>query len=119
MKKLIIAGTRDLIPSVELMKQLLEFFQLNDVTEIVSGGATGVDTQAIELAKHLDIPYTVFPAEWEKHGNVAGPMRNKEMASYSDALLLIWNGKSPGSKNMKDQISRANKPLYEVTLNKK
>lgn len=57
-----------------------------------------------------------YPAKWKKQGRPAGPIRNKEMAKVGDALLLIWDGKSPGSKNMKFEMLKLKKPVYEVIL---
>jgi hypothetical protein len=38
------------------------------------------------------------------------------MAEYADALLLIWNGESRGSANMKENMVKLGKPVYEVIL---
>jgi hypothetical protein len=40
------------------------------------------------------------------------------MAEYADALLLIWDGKSRGSLNMKQQMLKLEKPVYEVIVKK-
>jgi hypothetical protein len=37
---------------------------------------------------------------------VAGPIRNGEMAKYADALIVFWDGKSRGTKNMIDLAER-------------
>jgi hypothetical protein len=51
-------------------------------------------------ARQNDIPVKYFPANWEAYGPKAGPLRNQEMANYADALILIWDGQSPGSRDM-------------------
>jgi hypothetical protein len=38
------------------------------------------------------------------------------MAEEADALLLIWDGESKGSANMKKEMLFKNKPVYEVIL---
>lgn len=86
------------------------------VTEIVSGGAKGIDSVGEEFANDSHILVNRFDADWEKHGKAAGPIRNKKMAEYADALLLIWDGKSKGSANMKKEMLLLNKPIYEVIL---
>jgi hypothetical protein len=53
-----------------------------------------------------------------KHGRSAGPKRNRKMAEYSDALLLIWDGESPGSSSMKKAMIALGKPVFEVILRK-
>ena len=71
-----------------------------EITEVVSGGASGVDALGERYAKENGIPLRIFPADWAKHGNAAGPIRNKEMANYADALIALWDGLSRGTGSM-------------------
>lgn len=68
--------------------------------EVVSGTARGADSYGEEWAKANNIPIKRFPADWDGLGRGAGHIRNAQMADYADALLLVWQGTSPGSKNM-------------------
>lgn len=100
--KLIIAGSRHLTDKVELIDQILRRLPFGDqqITEVVSGCARGIDTEGERWANRNNIPIKRFPADWDKYGRSAGPIRNQQMAKYADALLLIWDGQSPGSRNM-------------------
>lgn len=69
-------------------------------TEIVSGGCRGVDESGERLADQMRIPVRRFQASWATYGKSAGPVRNREMAAYADALIAIWDGKSRGTANM-------------------
>lgn len=40
------------------------------------------------------------------------------VADYADALLLIWDGESKGSANMRSEMLNRRKLVYEVTLRK-
>lgn len=115
--KLIIAGSRTLNISCNQIKDILSLHYLHptDPDEIVSGGARGVDYSGELYADEYSIPVTIFPYKSEL-GKAGGPIRNKEMADYADALLLIWDGESRGSKNMKETMLKLNKPVYEVIL---
>ncbi len=130
--KLIIAGNRDINVTGGLIAELIALHNLQPI-EIVSGGARGVDRcgevfveqwnqmhktpQAIPSNYQAkEIALKVFEADWEEHGKAAGPIRNGEMAKYADALLLIWDGESRGSANMKDQMLKERKPVYEMIL---
>lgn len=86
------------------------------VTEVISGGARGADRYGEDWASCEHIPVKIFPAEWDTYGKKAGPIRNKAMAEYGDILLLIWDGKSPGSKNMKNWMKYYRKPIHEVII---
>ena len=76
-----------------------------DIT-IVTGGARGADTLGHEWAKQCDFPTIVVPAEWDKHGKAAGPIRNQQMAELSNVLVAFWDGESKGTKNMIDVALR-------------
>lgn len=110
--KLIIAGGRDV--TKQEFNQAMFWFQSITmgvvITEVVSGACpTGADHWGEEWAKARGIPVKPFPADWEKHGKSAGPKRNRQMAEYGDRLLSIWDGKSPGTKNMNYEMKRAGK----------
>lgn len=122
--KLIIAGSRTINPGSSFLKGCICDFGI-DVTEIVSGTAYGVDKAGEKLTNSLDTDLlslklkgklAKFPANWDKHGKSAGHIRNAEMAKYGDALLLIWDGSSRGSANMKQNMEKLGKPVYEVII---
>lgn len=119
--KLAICGSRDLFVDSLFIDQLLELFNIGEEAglpanfEVVSGGADGIDSCAAFYAHERYVFCKVFDADWNKHGRAAGPIRNKEIATYADALLLIHNG-SPGSLSMKTEMLKLNKPVYEITL---
>lgn len=113
--KLIIAGSRTLQASILEIDALLAHYKIRP-TEIVSGTAKGIDRSGEAYAKHLKIPLKLFPADWDLHGKPAGHIRNKDMAKYADALLLIWDGSSKGSQNMKNRMLDECKLIYEVTV---
>ena len=102
--KTIIAGGRTITDYSLVLSAIGESeFQ---ISEVVSGMAPGVDTLAIQYAKENNLPLKEFHADWNKHKRAAGPIRNREMAEYGDALIAIWDGESRGTKNM---IEEANK----------
>lgn len=116
--KLAIAGSR-YIPVIEDYFDdlpLLERYYKESgyhAVEIVSGGAHGVDTVAMRLAKKLSIPFRRFPADWDKHKKAAGHIRNVEMAKACTAGLLVWDGSSKGTANMIENLKKLEKP-YQV-----
>ena len=88
--KTIIAGGRE-FDDYELMTISLSDLPLT-ITEVVSGTARGADQFGELFAMDHDIPITRFPADWDKYGKSAGPLRNEEMAEYADACVCFWNG---------------------------
>ena len=113
--KTIIAGSRNITDFSTVCEAIDESgFQ---VTEVVSGKARGVDTLGEKWAKVVGVPVKEFPADWEKFGKAAGPIRNKQMGIYSDCAIVIYNPEiSKGSKNMIDTMKKLGKPVYEVVI---
>jgi hypothetical protein len=70
------------------------------ITRVVSGMAAGVDSLAVRFAAEHGLPCDRFPAEWKKCGRSAGYRRNAVMAQHADALIAVWDGKSPGTRHM-------------------
>ena len=96
--KTIIAGSRTIVDYQALLDAVVD--SNFDITEVVSGGARGVDKMGEVFAQNNNINLRVFPADWEKHGRKAGILRNIEMGDYADALIALWDGKSRGTKQM-------------------
>lgn len=115
--KLIIAGSRHFRVNSEFIECSLDSFGIKkDVIDIISGGAQGIDWAGEEYAiDFLEKEAKVMQADWAS-GVQAGPARNKKMAEIADALLLIWDGKSSGSANIKMQMLKLSKPIYEIIM---
>jgi hypothetical protein len=118
--KVIIAGTRykdkvNKIPFSDfvLVAKGVERSGYN-ITEVVCGMAIGVDKLGEQYARLKNLPVVEMPANWNAHGKAAGPIRNREMAKYADAAIIVWDGASPGSRNMINEMIRLNKPYYIV-----
>jgi hypothetical protein len=115
--KLIIAGSRDLLVDSDFIDAMIKFYRLNDITEIVSGGGGNVDEAGEDWCSiSLEKEPKIFKANWAQEGVAAGPIRNSKMAEYGDALLLIWDGKSKGSKSMREEMAKRKKPIYEIVV---
>lgn len=109
--KTIIAGGRD-YQLTQSDLQILDSMKSN-ITEVVSGGSPGADKGGEKWAAYNGIPIKRFLADWSKHGRAAGPIRNREMAEYAEAVLLFPGGK--GTKSMRAEAVRCGlKILSEI-----
>ena len=98
--KLVIFGSRGIEDMRAVEKAMEAWGMASQVTEIVSGGARGVDRLGERYARQHGIHCKVFPAQWDKYGKRAGPIRNAEMAKYADYGVAIWDGESRGTAHM-------------------
>lgn len=82
-----------------------------EITEIVSGGAKGIDTCAKEYALANRIKLTEFLPEYENYGKAAPLKRNLQIIDYADLVLAFWDGKSRGTKYVIDNCKKRNKKI--------
>lgn len=109
--KVIVAGSRTIDSYDDVATAISE--SGFDIDEIVSGSANGVDKAGEAFAFKYWKRIKRFPADWKAHGKAAGPIRNRQMAEYADAAVVVWDGQSRGSKNMIAEMQRLGKPVYE------
>lgn len=74
---------------------------------IVHGAARGADRIAGEEADKAGFLTDPHPADWDRYGKAAGPIRNREMALLGAELCIAF-GPAPGS-GTQDMIDRAKK----------
>lgn len=119
--KVIIAGTRQGIRLADIVDAIHAAEKHGIViTQLWHGNCRGVDQDAEWVCSWiLDFPVTVVrcEADWERYGKSAGPIRNSQMASKVDALILIWDGKSPGSDNMLSHAKASGLKIYQHIVN--
>jgi len=101
--RVIIAGTRN-FSNYELLKEkcdnILSSKRQNSNIVILSGTAKGADRLGERYARERGFLLRRFPADWDKDGNKAGPIRNAKMADNADALIAFWDGTSRGTAHM-------------------
>lgn len=79
-----------------------------EVTEIVSGGAKGIDSCAKEYAEAHHIKLTEYLPEYEKYGRYAPLKRNLAIIENVDVVLAFWDGSSKGTKFVIDNCKKNN-----------
>ncbi len=88
----------------------LEDYLPPETTEIVSGGAKGVDQCAKEYALQHRLKYTEFPPDYARYQRAAPIKRNDEIIRYAELVLIFWDGKSNGSARTIRRCGELNVP---------
>lgn len=105
--KVIVCGGRNFRSPAQVWRGLDEVHAERPITQLMQGGATGVDTFAKEwAATKPEIIRYVCGADWEKHGRAAGPIRNKRMLEWGPDLVIAFPG-GAGTANMVKQAKEA------------
>jgi hypothetical protein len=98
--KTIIAGSREGFTLKDIDCAINQAGMTGLITEVVCGGARGVDKLGAQWALNNSIPIQPFPADWNTLGKRAGYVRNEQMAEYADAAVVLWDGVSKGTGHM-------------------
>ncbi len=108
--KTIIAGSRD-ITDYSVVEDAIKESGF-EITQVISGMAKGVDSLGELWAHYNNIGCHLCPANWNKYGKSAGPIRNVEMLELADALIVIINNNSRGSTHMLNIALKKGIPVF-------
>ena len=103
--KIAVVGSRGL--SVKDLAQYLPAY----ATELVSGGAKGIDACAREYACQTGMKLTEFLPDYRRYGRAAPLHRNLEIIAYADAVIAFWDGQSRGTRFVIGECERRGKKV--------
>lgn len=87
-----------------------DLIRLFDVETIIEGCARGADRMAEEFAASHNIPISHFPAEWNKYGDPAGAIRNRQMLREGlPGMVVAFHRQFNQSKGTWDMVDIARK----------
>ena len=108
--KLLIVGSRG-IKDFDLSN-----YVPSDTDVIISGGANGVDTLAEIYADKMKLSKIIIRPGYDLYGRAAPIKRNEIMVDMADEVLVIWDGKSKGTKYTVDYATRKTKQVKIITV---
>ena len=106
--KIAVAGSRNIL-KIDLAPHVA------DATEIVSGGAKGVDSLAAAYAHAHGIKLVEFRPDYARYGRGAPIKRNYEIVDYADRVVVFRDGQSRGTLSVIKYAEKVGKPC-EVVL---
>lgn len=121
--KIIVCGGRhfdDYELLISKMQAAIDMHHLKyEDIEIVSGHCEGADMLGEKYAQEFGTSISIFPAQWEKYGRVAGPIRNKQMVDYiksdpNPLVIAFTNPRTKGTRNTIKEAKKLNIPVIET-----
>jgi hypothetical protein len=115
MHRILICGSRDWIDKQVIMQHIMAFHEIDGVQCVIEGGARGADRLGREVAEELKIPVITEPADWDKYGKMAGPIRNQAMINkHNPTFCLAYP--LPQSRGTLDMITRCKRANIAVRV---
>jgi hypothetical protein len=119
--KILVAGSRTIHSDAKTIREMMNRcgVDFSPWDTLVCGMCeSGIDKTVVDLARELNIKIEEHPADWVRLGKRAGPSRNRDMAVSCDIAVVIWDGKSSGTKSMIAELVSAGKPFSLLTETK-
>ena len=103
--KLLVVGSRS-ITSFDLSTHIPA-----DVDTIISGGASGIDNLAEKYADSHKLSKYIMRPRYDLYGRYAPLKRNELMVDIADAVLIIWDGRSKGTRHTLKYAEKSKKQV--------
>ena len=102
--KILCCGSRDW-KNKGRIQDILEKYPKDTI--IIQGEASGADKLCKEVAKSLGMVVIPVPADWDKYGKAAGPIRNKLMLDMGPVEVIAFHNDFKNSKGTKNCVMQA------------
>lgn len=110
--KVLVTGGRT-FSNRSLLLTTLDSLHIDHVfTTMIHGGASGADRLAGEWAASRGIPVESHPADWQRYGLAAGPIRNQQMIAEKPDMVVAF----PGGRGTADMVRRARQAGVDLVV---
>ena len=106
--KLLIVGSRSIVDF-----DLSQYISA-DVDTVISGGADGIDRLAEQYADLHHLSKFILRPRYDLYGRAASLKRSEQMVDMADAVLIVWDGCSKGTRYTLEYAKKKNKPIRLV-----
>lgn len=112
----LVTGSRDWTDEATIRHELQCIQDDNLNCKLVHGAARGADSIAAKIASEMGWLIEAYPADWQKHGKKAGPIRNQVMLDLGmpDMVLAFPLPQSIGTFDMIRRAENAGVPVRVV-----
>jgi predicted Rossmann-fold nucleotide-binding protein len=102
--KVAVVGSRT-IQEKDFVFKTLDFYLARLLKEnevvIVSGGAVGIDSLAVDFAEQKNLKTEIYLPDYKQYGKGATHIRNKQIVEVSDYLIAITTGSNGTASTIK------------------
>lgn len=107
--KIAVIGSRNLVVTIER-------YIPSEITELISGGAKGIDSLAEQFADQNCIPKQILKPEYDKYGRKAPLIRDRQIVDCADLVVAVWDGFSSGTWYTINYARHIGKPVkvYQI-----
>lgn len=115
--RVLVCGSRG-FKDIELMGKFFhQFFDRDDTITLIHGDAEGADQMAEDVLEAMfkgGFRVERYPAEWDKYGKAAGPIRNQQMLDEGRPDMVIAFPGGKGTAHMVAIALEAGIPVQEI-----
>jgi hypothetical protein len=112
----LVCGARDYDDVNYLRRELTVLHREVNIDLVIDGAAAGADSLAHNWALDWGIDTLRFPAQWDRYGRSAGPIRNRQMLTAAPDLVVAFHKNIAASKGTADMVRQAEKAGIPVMV---
>lgn len=109
--RVLVCGGRNWGEREPILRELRKLIKKHGRVLVIEGEARGADKLSRKAAEELGCPCERYPAQWDRYGRGAGPIRNRQMLTEGepDEVLAFHENidESKGTKNMVETAAKA------------
>lgn len=123
-ERVLVCGSRDWSDPMAIQLTLERLDAVHGIEAVIHGDCRGADRAAGQWARDTRwVSLLVFPADWERYGRRAGPIRNRQMITEGQpTMVLAFHPDLENSRGTKDMVRAAKDaglPVYLFDANGK
>lgn len=113
-QRVLVCGGRDYQDQDAVNSVLSAAHAANPIICLIHGAARGADTLAADWALSHDVLCNAYPADWERDGRAAGPIRNRRMIAEGKPHIVLAFLGGRGTEDMIKQATKAGIAVVRV-----